>query len=166
MKTKIRVACVAMALMAAGMGQAWAAQPHGHEHKGRTCSPQRIEHQIYKSLDLTQSQKEQLKTLRKEQRASMQVNIDTLRADRLRFNQQREALVESNYFDVAAARQLLESQTTQQVDMRLKQWQWQQTRWNVLTPEQKAKFKTEKAERFEQCASQLNMKAQRLLSEK
>ncbi len=166
MKTKIRVACVAMALMATGMGQAWAGEHQGQMKKGNDCSPQRIERQIYKSLGLSPSQKTQLKTLRQEQRASMQVNIDTIRAERLRFNQQREALLESNNFDVNAARSLLESQTSQQVDMRLKQWKWQHARWNVLTPAQKVEFKREKSERFEQCASQLNIKASRLLSEK
>jgi protein CpxP len=166
MKTKIRVACLAMTLMAAGMGQAWAGEHHAQIKKGNDCSPQRIEHQIYKSLDLSQSQKDQLKTLRKEQRAAMQVNKDTRRAERLNFNTQRESLLESTNFDVNAARTLLEAQGNQQVDVRLKLWEWQHARWNVLTSSQKTKFKREKAERFEQCASQLNIKAKRLLSEK
>lgn len=165
MKKQLATICVGVALLAASAGQAWAGQPH-HAKKGNACSMQAITHQIYKKLDLTAEQKTQLKDLRQEQRQVMQVNQDTRRADFLNFEKQREALLESTNLDVNAARALLEQQSQRQVEMRLKQWEWQHARWNVLTPTQKAEFKRLKAERVEQCASHMEIKAQRLLAEK
>lgn len=94
----------------------------------------------FKDLDLTDSQKQQIRDLMKASKAE--------RPDRQAFFQQQqqlEKLTSADYFDEQAARQLLEQRNEQELN-RLK---LQHQLYQVLTPEQKVELDAKKAKRLE-----------------
>ncbi|WP_419569625.1 Spy/CpxP family protein refolding chaperone [Rheinheimera sp.] len=91
-----------------------------------------------KGLDLTDAQKEQVKTLMKQARASMPA-----KADMQAQHEQLKTLIQAENFDEAAVRTALQSQQSQQsqrLEAEVSRSRLQHDIYQLLTAEQKAKL--------------------------
>lgn len=120
-----------------------------HEHKaGRHDGGHHEHHQPMKrmlaGLDLTDSQREQIKQLMKQQReANKGKRRDTAA------HQQMQTLLMAEQFDENAARQLLEQQQQQAVEKRLTMLKLQHQVLQILTDEQRQQL-AEKRQKWQQ----------------
>lgn len=108
------------------------AKPH---HPDDSPMPGAIQHRLLKSLDLTDSQQQQIRDLTDKFRASAPE-----RAQIQEQQEQLQALVKADTFDANAARALLEKQQTQLLDRKVASLQLMHDIRAVLTPEQKAEL--------------------------
>lgn len=88
-----------------------------------------------KGLDLTDAQKEQVKTLMKQARASMPA-----KADMQAQHEQLKTLIQAENFDEAAVRTALQSQQSQRLEAEVSRSRLQHDIYQLLTAEQKAKL--------------------------
>lgn len=102
-----------------------------HHHRGN---------KIFSQLDLTATQKEEMKTLRQnyrsENKAQRVEHRKLMQAER----QQLEKLVLADNFDEAAVRTLAEKMARQQAERRVERLANRHQVLSILTPEQKAKY--------------------------
>lgn len=97
-----------------------------------------------KGLDLTDSQRAQIKTLMEKARAT-QPSRESMQAT----HQAMQALIKAPQFDAVAARQLLEAQQDKQLETQLARLKLQHDIRAVLTDEQKAKLDERQAKMLE-----------------
>lgn len=128
----------------------------GKDHKGPQdeCRPG-LDRGMMKELNLTDTQKEQFKTLR-------QANKEEMKG---RFNDQKEqgekarmahfdkvnALLTADKFDPAKATELAQEMSDKQVKRQVDMLSKQHKMLSILTPEQKTKFIELQKERMEDC---------------
>lgn len=91
---------------------------------------------IYKKLDLSDSQKQQIKAIFKAKRADK--NTDRFE-ERQQFFEKRRQLIQSKTFDSAVAKQLAETMNNQRVERFVASAEAENKAWNILTPEQQQK---------------------------
>lgn len=91
---------------------------------------------MYRGLDLSDAQKEQIKTLFSEGKRSEQADV---RKQQRELADKRRVLIQSKTFDKAAFEKLLAEQDKLRSEQRLKQAELRHKAWNVLTPEQQKK---------------------------
>ncbi len=123
---------------------ALAGDGHGTKHGGKFAGHEVPELRLLKGLDLTDSQREQIRSLMKEAHTD---KPDP--ASRSAAHQAMQALVKAEQFDEVAARQLLEKQQPQMLEQQLKRLKLQHQIRTVLTDEQKAKL-DERAAKMQQ----------------
>ncbi|PSU91046.1 hypothetical protein C0W42_05885 [Photobacterium kishitanii] len=128
MKIFNKTIVIAMALpLALGSMSAFAGQDH---HDGN----------LFSQLDLTATQKQEMKTLRQANRSEYKAlraeNHKVMRAEQ----QQLEKLVLASNFDESAVRAVAEKMSQQQVERRVAMLEQRHKMLNILTPEQKQKY--------------------------
>ncbi|MGF1699889.1 CpxP family protein [Photobacterium makurazakiensis] len=130
-----------------------------HEGKGGkgACGMQNG-HKVFRQLDLTDAQKEQMKELRTANRDEMRNDKSGKRAAMQAQHQEMQALVLADTFDEAAVRALAEKMTEQQVERRVVMLEKRHEMMNILTPEQKVKYQELQAERTEKCQARMDEK--------
>lgn len=131
MKHSTVIALVFSGLLAATSISSFAGPDRGHEGDGPAAG---FHMKALKGLDLTEAQKDQIKTLMEQHRASMPKR-DELKPEM----EQLKALVQADTFD-EAVRALLESRQKDKLDHEVARAKLQFEIHKVLTVEQKAKL--------------------------
>ncbi|MCS2172651.1 ATP-independent periplasmic protein-refolding chaperone Spy [Scandinavium sp. TWS1a] len=99
-------------------------------HKGK---PGMHHDMMFKGLNLTDAQKQQIRDIMKEQRGKMQrPSLDERRA--------MHNLIASDSFDKAKAEEMVTKMEAQHKDMAVSRMETQNKIYNILTPEQKKQF--------------------------
>ncbi|WP_428773285.1 CpxP family protein [Vibrio sp.] len=159
MKTKNKWLLAAMiapvALMTAGVANAYGGKGHHQGFHDGPCGGG-YERGVWKDLELTDQQQEQLKTLRSERREQMQQQFAANRAERQAQMQahhaQMQQLMLADTFDQAAATELARELVEQQTERRVAMMAQRHKMLSVLTAEQKAKFAELSQQRMQQCS--------------
>lgn len=129
MKAKTLTALLFSTLVAATSLTAIAGQDRGHHGPMPGAMMQ------LKGLALTDAQKEQVKTLMEQARASMPA-----KADMQAQHEQLKTLIQAENFDEAAVRTVLQSQQSQRLEAEVSRSRLQHDIYQLLTAEQKAKL--------------------------
>ena len=87
-------------------------------------------------LDLTDQQKEQIKTLQESSRTAAQANFEKMKT----FQDQLQAATENGSFNEAQVRQILNDRAQVQIELELARLKTDAAVFNLLTAEQKAKL--------------------------
>lgn len=132
MKHSTVIALVFSSLLAATSISSYAGPDRGHEGHGPAAG---FHMKAFKGLDLTDAQKEQIKTLMQQHRASMPKR-DELKPEM----EQLQALIQADSFDEAAVRSLLQAQQKDKLEHEVARAKLQFDINKVLTVEQKAKL--------------------------
>ncbi len=129
-----------------------------HHEDDKKCM-MKVEKKAFKELNLSDSQKEKLAELRKsykeknkarkEQRQQLKVDIKTARKAE---KQEMQNLILANNFDEQAVRNLIEKMLQPKIDSRVEMARQRHQMMNVLTAEQKTKFKTYSDKHAADCA--------------
>ncbi|HBV76247.1 MAG TPA: stress adaptor protein CpxP [Vibrio sp.] len=140
--------------LAFGSASALAAS-HGEHQKmpgkhGQKCG-MGMERGIWKKLDLTETQKNQLKELRQKDREAMTAKSQSHKQTMKANHEQMQNLVMADNFDEGAVRALSQKIANESVDMKVSFAKDRNEMFNVLTSEQKAEFKKLKGEQHQQC---------------
>ncbi|MBB1199521.1 ATP-independent periplasmic protein-refolding chaperone [Enterobacteriaceae bacterium 89] len=99
-------------------------------HKGK---PGMHHDMMFKGLNLTDAQKQQIRDIMKDQRSKMQrPSLDERRA--------MHNLIASDTFDKAKAEEMVSKMEAQHKDMAVSRMETQNKIYNILTPEQKKQF--------------------------
>ena len=100
---------------------------------------------MFRALNLTDAQKDEMKALRQaNHRSEMQAQ-----------HQKMQQLVLADNFDEAAVRDLAKTMSEQQIDRRVAMLKQRHDMMQILTPEQKTQYQTLQAERMEQCQAKM-----------
>ena len=102
-------------------------------------------------LDLSDDQKQQLKTMRQTKREAMKAGYADQREPMRAHYQQMQALVLADSFDEVAARELAQSMVEQQVGRRVAMMENRHEILSVLTEAQKTQYRQLMAERQAEC---------------
>lgn len=132
MKHSTVIALLFSGLLAATSISSFAAPERGHQGHGPSAG---LHMKALKGLDLTDAQKEQIKTLMEQHRATM-----PKRGEAKPEMDQLKALVQADSFDEAAVRALLESKQKDKLEHEVARAKLQFEINKVLTVEQKAKL--------------------------
>ncbi|ASK70896.1 hypothetical protein CF168_19580 [Shewanella bicestrii] len=97
-------------------------------------------HRMFEGLDLTDAQKADIKKLFAEQRAARSDNRPT-KEERLAHRAEMHALITAANFDEAQAKALMSAQQEKRQAQAIERMKMQNQIYNLLTPEQQAKFK-------------------------
>ena len=154
MKIFNKTLVIAMVLpLALGSMSAFASQDHnggmknGH-HGGK----------LFSQLDLTATQKQEMKTLRQANRSEYKAqrveNRQAMKADK----QQLDKLVLASNFDESAVRAVAEKMSQQQVERRVTMLEQRHKMLSILTPEQKQKYVELKQQQSEKHVMRLETK--------
>lgn len=155
MKMFNKTLIIAMALpLALGSMSAFAGQDH-HE---QTMKGHRGGNNIFSELNLTATQKQEIKTLRQANRSEHKTlrveNHKKMQAER----QQLETLVLADNFDSSAVRAVAEKMSRQQVERRVTMLEQRHKMLSILTPEQKQKYVELKQQQSEKHVMRLETK--------
>lgn len=151
-KMKATVAMVLAVPMLLGSVSALAegGKYHGKGHYG-DCGGPRAERGIMQSLDLTDAQKEQMRSLRESNKAEMRENMAQGREAMKANHDKMQDLLLADNFDENAVRDLAKQMSDQQIERRVSMMKKRHDMLNILTAEQKAQYKTLKAEKQAEC---------------
>ena len=128
----------------------------GKDHKGphNECRPG-LDRSIMKELDLTDSQKEQFKTLhqtnREEMKARFKDNAEQRKDARMAHFDEVNTLLMADKFGPAKATKLAQEMSDNQVERQTEMLSKQHQMLSLLTPEQKSKFTELQKQRLEDC---------------
>ncbi len=106
---------------------------------------------IWRELNLTTEQQQQMQQLRQTNRDNMQQQMQADRSQRQAEQQQMNTLVMADNFDEASVRNLVEQMNAKQADKRVAMAKARHDMFSVLTAEQKQQFQTLQAEKHQQC---------------
>ncbi len=128
-------------------------------HKGGFDRCGGLDKKVFRQLDLTNEQQDQLKqmreTNREEMKAQFQGNFESKRAEMQARHQKRQALVLAESFDEQAANELANEMVAQQAEKRVRMLEKQHQMLSILTPEQKTKLQELQAERMDTCLTKM-----------
>ncbi|MCL1121936.1 Spy/CpxP family protein refolding chaperone [Shewanella seohaensis] len=114
--------------------------PRGEFHKHGDRMGHDGMHRMFEGLDLTDAQKADIKKLFAEQRAARSDNRPT-KEERLAHRAEMHALITAANFDEAQAKALMSAQQEKRQAQAIERMKMQNQIYNLLTPEQQAKFK-------------------------
>jgi protein CpxP len=132
----------------------------GKDHKGphEECRPG-LDRGMMKELDLTDSQKEQFKTLRQANKEEMKERFKDKREqgknDRMAHFDKVNNLLMAEKFDPAKATLLAQEMSNKQVERQVDMLNNQHKMLSILTPEQKSKFIELQKEQLKDCADDM-----------
>ncbi len=120
---------------------------------------------MFRELDLTDAQKEQMKELRQANKEAMKAKFSgdfaAKKAEMQARQQKMQDLVLADNFDADAANAMASEMVQQQTERRVQMLEKQQEMLNILTPEQKVKFKELQQERMEKCFSKMESRVEK-----
>ena len=128
----------------------------GKDHKGpqEECRPG-LDRGMMKELNLTDSQKEQFKTLRQANKEEMKERFSDKKEQgekaRMAHFDKVNSLLMADKFDPAKATELAQEMSDKQVKRQVDMLSKQHKMLSILTPEQKTKFIELQKERMEDC---------------
>ncbi|MGO2511733.1 CpxP family protein [Marinomonas polaris] len=128
----------------------------GKDHKGpqEECRPG-LDRGMMKELNLTDSQKEQFKTLRQANKEEMKERFNDKKEQgekaRMAHFDKVNSLLMADKFDPAKATELAQEMSDKQVKRQVDMLSKQHKMLSILTPEQKTKFIDLQKERMEDC---------------
>jgi periplasmic protein CpxP/Spy len=128
----------------------------GKDHKGPQdeCRPG-LDRGMMKELNLTDTQKEQFKTLRQANKEEMKERFNDKKEQgekaRMAHFDKVNALLTADKFDPAKATELAQEMSDKQVKRQVDMLSKQHKMLSILTPEQKTKFIELQKERMEDC---------------
>ncbi len=134
------------------------AAPHEGKHNRCDWKPQHV----FRELGLTSTQKQELSTLRKEAKVERHADAQSMRQENHLVREKIARLIAQTDFNKTEAEALLQEQANLRIQHQLKNLEVRHKAFNVLTPEQKAKYETLRTEKMEHCADMLKEKAKRL----
>lgn len=111
------------------------AAPNSHGMKGHYG-----ERGLFKQLELTDTQKAEMKTLREKDREAMKAERQANRTEMQTDHKALDKLVLEDNFDEQAVRQLVDRMSEKQAEHRVERLKQRHQMLNILTPEQKAKY--------------------------
>ncbi|MFB2781378.1 Spy/CpxP family protein refolding chaperone [Shewanella mangrovisoli] len=114
--------------------------PRGEFHKHGERMAHDGMHRMFEGLDLTDAQKADIKKLFAEQRAARSDDRPS-KEERLAHRAEMQALITSATFDEAQAKALMSAQQEKRQAQAIERMKMQNQIYNLLTPEQQAKFK-------------------------
>ncbi|MGF1724531.1 CpxP family protein [Photobacterium nomapromontoriensis] len=126
-----------------------------HDQGGKNSCGMKSGHAMFRGLDLTDTQKKEMKALRQANRDTMRSEIASHHAEMQAQHQKIQQLVLADNFDESAVRALAEQMTEQQVDRRVSMLKQRHDMLQILTPDQKVKYQQLQAERSEQCQARM-----------
>ncbi|GEM76621.1 CpxP family protein [Vibrio sagamiensis] len=135
------------------LGTASAFASVGKAHTGDKCMSQ--ERALLQQLDLTDSQKEQIKELRKFSKLEKKqkfAKLEERKVARLTHKDKVQALVLADNFDKEAATKLAKEMVEKQTERRVALLEKKHKLLSVLTPAQKVKYAELKKARLLECA--------------
>lgn len=108
---------------------------------------------IFRELDLTDTQKEEMASLREVNRAAMRAQRQRQHTAMQANREQMQALMLADNFDDAAVRELVQEMSAKRVEYRIEMFEKRHQMLNVLTSEQKESYKQLQSDRMAQCAA-------------
>lgn len=133
--------------------------------KGKTQQCMSSSKGMFRQLDLTDVQKEQLKELRKASREARKAqrtgDVEAKKAQMMTRHSEMQSLLLADTFDAQAAHNLATEMVEKQAERRVSKLEQQHKMLSVLTAEQKTKLKELQQERLEKCMSKMDQRAQR-----
>ncbi|KJF81311.1 Spy/CpxP family protein refolding chaperone [Photobacterium angustum] len=111
------------------------AAPNSHGMKGHHG-----ELGLFKQLELTDTQKAEMKTLREKDREAMKAERQANRSEMQADHKALDKLVLADNFDEQAVSQLVDRMSEKQAEHRVERLKQRHQMLNILTPEQKAKY--------------------------
>lgn len=154
MSKRIAATVIALPLMLGSMSAMAFGGKH-HDGEGMRGDHDMMGKQMLRGIDLTDEQKEELQSLREQNREAMKANKGAFHSEMMAERQQMQQLMLADNFDEAAVRALAEKMVDQQVERRVAKMKQQHAMYNILTPEQKAQVKENMAERAERMAERM-----------
>lgn len=121
---------------------------NGGKHNGCDIQGGR---QVFRALALTDAQQDEVKSLRGANRSAMMTQRQGLRAAMQANHDQMQALLLADNFDDVAVRELAEKMSGEQAEQRMAMLENRHKMLNILTPEQKEKYKQLQSERRAKC---------------
>ena len=153
---KVTTAIIAAPLLLSSLSAF--AGPHEATHNRCDWKPQ----PVFRDLGLTTTQKQELSTLRKEAKAERHADVQSMRQENHLVREKIARLIAQPTFNKSEAEALLQEQANLRIQHQLQNLEVRHKAFNVLTPEQKAKYETLRTEKMEHCAAMLKERAQRL----
>ena len=157
MAKKLIIASVVLPLALSATGVLASGGKH-HQGRHEECRPG-LDRGMMKELNLTDSQKEQFKTLRQANKKEMKDRFEGKSEQR---NEMREVQVEklnnlllADKFDPAKATEIAQEKSNKQVERQVQMLSKQHKMFSILTPEQKEQFVELQKERLEDCADDM-----------
>jgi len=138
----------------------------GGEKKGeQECRPG-LDRHILKDLNLTDAQKKQFKTLRKENREEMKAHRKDMTPEKREEMQAKRLdtlndLLLADSFDKAKATKMAEKINEKRIERQVQKLKKEFEMFSILTPEQKDKFVELQEERLEDCADDMPRKGKK-----
>lgn len=132
----------------------------GKDHKGQhgECRPG-LDRGLMKELNLTDSQKEQFKTLRQANKEEMKERFNDKREQsktaRMAHFDKVNDLITADKFDPAKATELAQEMSNQHIERQVEKLNKQHKMLSILTPEQKTQFIELQKERLDDCADDM-----------
>ncbi|TKB51768.1 Spy/CpxP family protein refolding chaperone [Ferrimonas aestuarii] len=153
------VTVVALSLTAVGVANAQKDRNGYHDFE-RGCDSMMMHHKggkshkglrhMFRGLDLTDEQKQQMKTIISEARNDRPEPNLELAQDQM---MKRQQLMQSDTFNEASAKAIIEARQQKQAERMLKQMKVQHQLYQILTPEQQAELEQRQAEKLERMMS-------------
>lgn len=153
-KTLALVIALPLALGSAS-ALAYGGGKHHNDHGGKNSCGMKGGHAMFRGLDLTDAQKQEMKELRKTNREAMHSEMASRHGEMQTQHQKMQQLVLADNFDESAVRALAEQMTEQQVERRVTMLKQRHEMLQILTPAQKTKYQQLQAERSEQCQERM-----------
>ncbi|PSW04901.1 CpxP family protein [Photobacterium lipolyticum] len=161
MKTFKKALAMAIALpLTLGSASALAYGGGGHnggKHNGCDMQDGR---KVFRALDLTDAQQDEMKSLREANRAAMTAQRQGLRAAMQENHDQMQTLMLADNFDDAAVRELARKMSADQAEHRMAMLENRHKILSILTPEQKEKYKQLQSDRRAKCEARWAEKKQ------
>ncbi len=109
---------------------------------------------MFRQLDLTDAQKDQLKQMREDMRANKGNRTEKMKATQAN-HQKMQQLLLADKLDEGAVRALAQEMANQQVEKRVSMAQNMHQMYSVLTPEQKTKLQELQSEQQQKCQEKM-----------
>jgi len=124
---------------------------HGGYFGGKGGCGMKDGRKVFRELDLTDTQQQQMKEMRDANREEMKGRYGEQRAVMQANHQKMQSLLLAADFDENAVRELAQQMSEQQVERRVTMMKKRHEMLNILTADQKAKFQQLQADRADQC---------------
>ncbi|KDM90637.1 hypothetical protein EA58_16140 [Photobacterium galatheae] len=124
---------------------------HGRDFDG--CGGPHADRSILRSLNLSDAQKAQMRSLRESYKDGMREQMMQGREAMQANHDKMQALMLADNFDENAVRALAKQMSDQQIDRRVAMMKQRHEMLNLLTPEQKTQYKNLRAEKQAECTA-------------
>ncbi|CAH0524425.1 CpxP family protein [Vibrio hippocampi] len=132
--------------------------------KGEQCMD--VSKGMFRQLDLTDEQQEQLKELRnasrEARRAERSGDVEVKKAEMMARHSQMQSVLLADTFDAQAAQSLATEMVEKQAQRRVGKMEQQHKMLSVLTAEQKTKLQELQQQRLEKCMEKMGKRAERI----